>query len=154
MGARPYDANLGRFYSVDPVDGGSLNNYEYAGQDPINGYDLDGNCYRNFGYNLIVTGPHKELCKQVDQLYRQCLIGAVESGADETAARWRCWDVVDKKLGKKNPGLWTADPLHKGDPCTQKKKYAYEGLAFLTPWLPARAFFASLAVYCIHEDGP
>jgi RHS repeat-associated protein len=42
MGARPYDANLGRFYEVDPVDGGSLNGYEYAGQDPINGYDLDG----------------------------------------------------------------------------------------------------------------
>jgi RHS repeat-associated protein len=42
MGARPYDPTLGRFYAVDPVDGGSLNNYDYAGQDPINGYDLDG----------------------------------------------------------------------------------------------------------------
>jgi RHS repeat-associated protein len=42
MGARPYDPNLGRFLTVDPVDGGSLNNYDYAGQDPINGYDLDG----------------------------------------------------------------------------------------------------------------
>jgi RHS repeat-associated protein len=44
MGARPYDPNLGRFYAVDPVDGGSLNNYDYAGQDPINAYDLDGTC--------------------------------------------------------------------------------------------------------------
>jgi RHS repeat-associated protein len=42
MGARPYDSNLGRFLAVDPIDGGSLNNYDYAGQDPINGYDLDG----------------------------------------------------------------------------------------------------------------
>jgi RHS repeat-associated protein len=42
MGARPYDPALGRFLSVDPVDGGSLNNYEYAGQDPVNAYDLDG----------------------------------------------------------------------------------------------------------------
>jgi RHS repeat-associated protein len=42
MGARPYDPNLGRFLAVDPVDGGSLNNYDYAHQDPINGYDLSG----------------------------------------------------------------------------------------------------------------
>lgn len=42
MGARPYDPVLGRFLSVDPVQGGSLNNYDYAGQDPINQWDLDG----------------------------------------------------------------------------------------------------------------
>jgi RHS repeat-associated protein len=42
MGARPYDPNTGRFLSVDPIPGGSLNNYDYAGQDPINDYDLSG----------------------------------------------------------------------------------------------------------------
>ena len=42
MGARPYDPSHGRFLAVDPIHGGSLNNYDYAGQDPINGYDLDG----------------------------------------------------------------------------------------------------------------
>jgi RHS repeat-associated protein len=47
MGARPYDPNLGRFLAVDPIDGGSLNNYDYAGQDPINGYDLSGDMLYN-----------------------------------------------------------------------------------------------------------
>jgi RHS repeat-associated protein len=42
MGARPYDPNTGRFLAVDPIPGGSLNNYDYADQDPINSYDLSG----------------------------------------------------------------------------------------------------------------
>jgi RHS repeat-associated protein len=42
MGARPYDPGLGRFVSVDPVDGGSCGSYDYACQDPVNAYDLTG----------------------------------------------------------------------------------------------------------------
>ncbi len=42
MGARPYDPAIGRFLAVDPIEGGAANNYDYAGQDPVNSYDLDG----------------------------------------------------------------------------------------------------------------
>ena len=42
IGTRYYLSGLGRFGQRDPVEGGSLNAYDYAGQDPINLLDPDG----------------------------------------------------------------------------------------------------------------
>ena len=42
MGDRVYVPQLGRFLQVDPIPGGSANAYDYANQDPVNVFDLDG----------------------------------------------------------------------------------------------------------------
>ncbi|WP_233224144.1 PA14 domain-containing protein [Amycolatopsis sp. BJA-103] len=55
MGARPYSPLLGRFLSVDPVDGGSANDYDYVAGDPINAIDLDGNSW----FSAIVSAVTK-----------------------------------------------------------------------------------------------
>ncbi len=44
MGARPYNPILGRFVRADPIEGGTTtNDYGYV-RDPINQYDLTGEC--------------------------------------------------------------------------------------------------------------
>jgi RHS repeat-associated protein len=46
MGRRSYVPALGRFLSPDPVPGGSAIAYDYANQDPVNNFDLTGECSR------------------------------------------------------------------------------------------------------------
>jgi RHS repeat-associated protein len=46
MGARSYIPELGRFLTPDPVPGGSANAYDYAYQDPVNHFDLSGECVK------------------------------------------------------------------------------------------------------------
>lgn len=48
MGVRLYNPATGRFLQVDPIIGGSANNYGYCSADPINCYDLDGTRECNF----------------------------------------------------------------------------------------------------------
>jgi RHS repeat-associated protein len=50
MGVRLYNPASGRFLQPDPIPGGSANDYDYANQDPLNSFDLDGKCVRGFGW--------------------------------------------------------------------------------------------------------
>lgn len=47
MGARSYIPQLGRFLTPDPMGKASANAYGYAEADPVNNFDLGGNCSEN-----------------------------------------------------------------------------------------------------------
>jgi RHS repeat-associated protein len=121
LGMRAYDPTLGRFYSSDPVEGGALNTYDYAGQDPLDNYDLNGGCYRGAGsddsstavsLNSVVLGPHKSLCAKVDRIFNECYAGAWgrNDHPDDETIRQECWTLVNEELGD-TPGLWAREPL-------------------------------------------
>jgi RHS repeat-associated protein len=51
MGVRSYVPAIGRFITPDPVLGGSANAYDYADQDPVNQFDLTGECNKKHPCN-------------------------------------------------------------------------------------------------------
>jgi RHS repeat-associated protein len=57
MGARQYVPSLGRFLEADPVEGGSANDYDYAGGEPITSFDLSG--LHKVGCKLKVPKPER-----------------------------------------------------------------------------------------------
>jgi RHS repeat-associated protein len=105
MGARYYDPTLGRFTQVDPVEGGSCNNYDYGCGDPVNNDDLDGTrCLTGVARRVQEQGHTREICRSVARgakraraafdfqtYWATCMRGAATGSGLRHVRRWRRW---------------------------------------------------------------
>ena len=79
MGARPYQPSAGRFLTVDPIPGGSANDYDYVAGNPISAFDIDGTCgvfgnpFKKCGAGH--SGPVGFLGGVVSTVYRHLTVG-------------------------------------------------------------------------------
>ena len=71
MGARSYVPSLGRFLTPDPIQGGSANPYDYANQDPVNQFDLSGECPKNKPSDPCGRGGRAATPKQLKRIARR-----------------------------------------------------------------------------------
>jgi RHS repeat-associated protein len=71
MGKRSYVPSLGRFLSPDPVKGGSANAYDYADQDPVNQFDLTGECNLKKKRNCGAWGTWRYYARRAHHISRE-----------------------------------------------------------------------------------
>ena len=98
MGARQYDPYLGRFIEVDPVEGGSANDYDYTNADPINSTDLDG-LWPSCGWCKKAWGSVKKTVKK----HRHAIVN-IGIGAAAAAAAAACIASVVCGVGMATAG--------------------------------------------------
>jgi RHS repeat-associated protein len=105
MGVRLYNPTTGRFLQVDSVECGSANKYDYARQDPLNKFDLDGRqCTSPLGSSWGGFFDFRSACAWHDWCYRYAPYGRNYTG------RFLCdwfflWRMVDS-CERKFPHWW------------------------------------------------
>ncbi len=97
MGARLYSPQLGRFLEVDPVEGGSANDYEYAAGDPVNNADLTGMCS---GFvrclNQLRNGFFQVLANRNVKVGWCCMQATFGFSYAASQGLWMMFDALDK----------------------------------------------------------
>ena len=68
MGARQYVPSIGRFLEVDPVEGGSANDYVYCAGDPVNCTDLSGLADNNKHKRKVRDGLKKQVREHEEKI--------------------------------------------------------------------------------------
>jgi hypothetical protein len=106
MGARVYLPSIGRFTSVDPVQGGTPNPYTYV-TDPVNDFDLSGMCGWKFWSGACKTTKPGLITGYSNWLFG----GGKKQTVNNQTVKWSVGTSNIKGLGQYAPSKRVVGPV-------------------------------------------